>query len=163
MSSLLSPCLWAEDDTRDFGIRVGAGAMQGIDNLTLKALSVYADMYLLNPTTRMIFGFSLYDMKQTEIPTMAIQSIGLEQNFDLPVGQFLLGVLYNKTYLRKESIFDPKRGLSFHTGYKYPLALYQDLVFTVGQQYKPLSLRQASNTKLDDKTWYAGLALEWYF
>ena len=96
-----SPALRAEDESRDFGIRVGIGVMQGIDNTILKSLSTYADMYLLNPTTRMLFGLSLYNMGQTGIPTMALQSIGVEQNFAIPVGQIFLGMLYNKSYLHK--------------------------------------------------------------
>jgi hypothetical protein len=163
LTPLASP--GAEDENRDFAIRVGAGAIQGIDNTVLPEISAYADMYLWSQSLRLIFGFSMYEASRVDIPTFSIQSIGIEQNFSLGTGEFFLGALYNKAYISKEnSGFDPQRGASFQLGYKYPLQQYLDLVFTLGQQYQPFKIiNNSSSIKLNDKTIFSRIAMQWYF
>ena len=153
------------DEIRDFGIRVGAGMLQGVGDEPLREVSVYADMYLLSQQTRMLFGFSLYDTSEVDIPSMSIQSIGLEQNMRLLQGEVFVGVVYNKSYLKTEgSRYDPRRGESFHLGYKYPVVKYEDIVLTIGQQYRPLNAASPNaSTKLSSKTEYLRLAYQWYF
>ena len=122
------------DEIRDFGIRVGAGMMQGVGNEPLREVSAYADMYLLSQQTRLLFGFNLYHTSEVDIPSMSIQSIGLEHNMKLFRGEVFIGVVYNKSYLKTEgSRYDSRRGESFHLGYKYPVEKYEDVVMTVGQ------------------------------
>lgn len=160
-----SMLLAEEDEIRDFGIRIGGGLTQGIDNTILPEISAYADMYLLSQSLRMIFGFSIYDTDKTDLPKLSVQSVGVEQNFQLGPGELFLGVLYSKSYLSRESKkFEPQRGETFQTGYKYPLKRYQDLVLSIGQQYKPVEIKNnSSDIKLDDKMVFARLAMQWYF
>ncbi len=157
--------LAGEDEIRDFGVRVGAGVLQGVGDKPLKEVSVYADMYLFSQQTRMLFGFSLYDTSETDIPSMSIQSIGIEQNMHLFGGEIFVGVLYNKSYLKTNgNRFDPRRGEAYHLGYKYPVERYEDIVVTVGQQYRPLTrLSQNSTTRLRKTTEYLRIAYQWYF
>jgi len=154
-----------EDEIRDFGVRVGAGVLQGVGDKPLKEVSAYADMYLFSQQTRMLFGFSLYDTSETDIPSMSIQSIGIEQNIRLFGGEIFVGVIYNKTYLKTEgNRFDPRRGESYHLGYKYPVEKYEDIVVTIGQQYRPLTrISQNSSTRLRKTTEYLRIAYQWYF
>ena len=165
ISSFFMQTLHAEDELRDFGFRVGVDVLNGVGEDLVKGASVYTDMNLVNQSTRMLFGFAMYEMGQTEAPTISIQSIGVEQNFRLPLGQVFLGVLHNKTYQKKNDNkkFRSRLGLSFHVGYKYPLDAYQELVFLIGQQYQPLAIKQTSSMVLKDKVWASKLAMEWYF
>jgi len=154
-----------EDEIRDFGVRIGVGALQGVGDKPLKEVSAYADMYLFSQQTRMLFGFSLYDTSDTDIPSMSIQSIGIEQNMRLFDGEIFVGVIYNKSYLKTDgNRFDPRRGESYHLGYKYPVEKHEDIVITVGQQYRPLTrINQNSSTRLSKTTEYLRIAYQWYF
>ena len=161
---LTNSALAEEDEIRDFGIRIGAGVLQGVGD-PLKEVSAYADMYLLSQQTRMVFGFSLYDTDDTDIPSMSIQSIGIEQNIRLFGGEAFVGVIYNKSYLKtKMNRFDTRRGEAYHIGYKYPVERHEDIVITLGQQYRPLShMGTTSKTKLNKTSEYLRVAYQWYF
>jgi len=153
------------DEIRDFGIRMGVGLLDGVGDEPLKEVSAYADMYLISQQTRMLFGFSLYDTSATDIPSMSIQSIGIEQNMKLFTGEIFVGVIYNKSYLKTEgNRFDPRRGEAYHLGYKYPVEKHEDVVVTVGQQYRPLTrLSSDSTTHFSRFTHYLRVAYQWYF
>lgn len=155
---------FAGDERDDFGLRIEGGGISGIADTVIPDASVWADFYFLSPDVRMLFGFTIMDANDDRIPLAALQAIGAEFNWPWRRQRFLFGMRFNKTYLRENSeLLKPKRGMSFHLGYKYRIVEHQDVVVEMGQQYQPFEMKRADSLILDDKTFFARVGWEIYF
>lgn len=156
------------NERADFGLRTSAGAIGGINNTWIPEASFWGDFYFLSPEFRMLFGFNLFDPPGEQLPWMDLQAIGVEYNFPVPYTQrqrFLLGARYNKTYMQAmRDNYQPRRGMSYHLGYKMPIQPFQDIVVELGQQFVPV--RQISPDpafSMSSSTFFARAGWEIYF
>jgi hypothetical protein len=152
----------------DFGFRTSAGAIGGINNTWVPEVSFWGDFYFLSPDFRMLFGFNLFDPPGEQLPWMDLQAIGVEYNLAVPYTQrqrFLFGARYNKTYMQAErDNYQPRRGMSYHLGYKIPIQSFQDIVIEVGQQYVPVRQKTPDPTfSMSTSTFFARAGWEIYF
>lgn len=152
----------------DFGFRTSAGVIAGINNEWVPEVSFWGDFYFMSPEFRMLFGFNLFDPPGDQLPGMDLQAIGVEYNFYVPNTQrhrFLLGARYNKTYMgAARENYLPRRGMSYHVGYKIPLAAFNDLVLELGQQYVPVTIKTPNPAyRLSSSTYFARVGWEIYF
>lgn len=154
-----------QNESYDFGLRIGTGALSGIDNSVLPLLDISTDFYFLSPKIRMVFGVSyIYPNNNTNAFSVAgLQYLGIEYNFPFLKNMAQLGIKTTKTYLKnKSSAIDNNRSISVYLGYKHSLREHLDSYIQFGTIKKPVK-EISSTIKIDDYSLLLQSGLVFYF
>jgi hypothetical protein len=154
-----------EDEKKDFGLRISAGAISGIGNSSHADVSIKTDFYFLSQTFRMTFGTSFILPSGGDIPITAVHGLGVEANIPVGANMILAGIAFHKAYLQhKINNLSGRKDWSYYVGYKWAMNRYHDIVFTTGWEFQPFSQSPADPAlPLAEHPFFVRTAMEWYF
>lgn len=130
-----------DDETHDFGLRIGTGILSGIDHAVLPLVDIGTDFYFLSSDIRMVFGVSfIYPHSGTDAFSVAgLQYLGVEYNLPFLKNKAQIGIKTVKTYVKDASPdIKGNRNVALYVGYKHPLRQHVEYYVQVGAIRSPI-------------------------
>lgn len=146
---------------RDFGLRSSAGALTD-NGRNLYDIEVNLD-FLFFSHFNMTIGSAYIIPTEDITPPNLINYIGIEYNHPLGENRAVLGINYNKSFL-KHSDFEGKHGWRGYAGMKYNWLPNIDFAVLFGAATQPLvASDDAINKELSDTIYFIKGAFEIYY